>query len=346
MGKVKDEQLFLLIKNYLTVYLPVHRNVSSNTIITYRAVLNQFLNYVANVQGISILAVTSDMFNAKMVNGYLDYISKERNLMPSTRNNRLAALRAFVSYASACKPEYISLSSELSAIKIQKDDLFAKVDYMSEAAVKALFDEPDTTTEIGLRDQFLMIFLYDTGGRIQEILNVKLCDIKLGGTPTVTLFGKGRKVRTVPLMKDTVSHLRNYLNVFHKDAPMLSDEWLFYTKRSGIKSAMSDDAVRIRLQKYAKTARIKCPDVPENVYPHLWRHTRAMHLYQHGMELTLISQWLGHADLKTTLVYAYADTEAKRKAIESAMSGNSLSDSEDIKYTVTDENILKKLYGL
>ncbi|MCD8369594.1 MAG: site-specific integrase [Clostridiales bacterium] len=346
MGKVKDELLFLLIKNYLTVYLPVHRKVSDNTITSYRTAINQFLNYVADTKGISLLAVKSEMFSYEMVSAYPDYISKDLNLSPATRNSRLAAIRAFIAYASACKPEYISLCSELSAIKIQKEDVFAKVDYMSEAAVKALFDEPDTATEIGLRDQFLMIFLYDTGGRIQEVLNVKLNDIKLGGTPTVTLFGKGRKVRTVPLMKDTVSHLRNYLNVFHKGTPMLSDEWLFYTIRKGIKTAISDDAVRIRLQKYADAARMKCPEVPEKVYPHLWRHTRAMHLYQHGMDLTMVSQWLGHSQIKTTEVYAYADTEAKRKAIETAMADNASSPSEDIKYTVTDEEILKRLYGL
>lgn len=292
------------------------------------------------------MSVTFEMLDYEMVNSYLDWLSGTREATPATRNNRLAAIRAFISYASACRPEYISLASELSAIRIQKNDRFAKVDYMSEAAVKTLLEEPDTTTEIGLRDQFLMIFLYDTGARIQEVLDVKICDIKIDKTPTVTLHGKGNKIRVVPLMKDTVKHLQNYMNVFHQGESWLSPEWLFYVERKGVRNVMCDDTARLRIQKYATSARAKCPDVPESVHPHLWRHTRAMHLYQHGMDLTLISQWLGHKQIETTLIYAHADTEAKRKAIEKAMAADAFIGMESANYTVNDEEILKRLYGL
>ncbi len=347
MGKVKDEKLYSLIRDYLMIYLPVQRKASNYTVTTYRTVLNQFLRYVSDHKKVPLRSITADMINSKTVNGYLDSISVDKKFSPATRNNRLAALKAFLEYAAACAPEYIAISSEISAIKFQKSDRFAKVDYMSEAAVKALLAEPDVTTKIGLRDQFLMIFLYDTGARIQEALGVKLCDLKLDDTPTVKLFGKGGKVRIVPLMTDTVKHLRNYLNVFHQDVSLRSDNWLFYVERRGQRNPMSDDAVRIRLQKYADSARLKCPEVPEKVYPHLWRHTRAMHLYQHGMDLTLISQWLGHANVETTLVYAHADTEDKRKAIEKAMMGEDYSETTDEeRYTVNDEAILKQLYGL
>ena len=104
---------------------------------------------------------------------------------------------------------------------------------MSETAVKALLAAPDTRTKMGLRDQFLMIFLYDTGARIQEALNVKICDLRIDKTPTVTLHGKGGKIRVVPLMKDTVQHLHNYMGVFHKGESVFSTEWLFYVERKG-----------------------------------------------------------------------------------------------------------------
>ena len=276
MGKVKDEQLFTLLRDFLLVYLPNQRKASSNTVKAYRTTLNQFLKYTAGQKNIPVLSVTSGMVTYEMVNSYLDWLSAEKNAAPATRNNRLAAIRAFISYATACRPEYISIASGLAAIGIQKNDRFAKVDYMTEEAVKTLLAEPDTRTEIGVRDQFLMIFLYDTGARIQEVLDVKICDIKVDRTPTVMLHGKGKKTRIVPLMKDTVKHLQNYMKVFHP--------------------------ARLRIQKYAASAREKCPDVPLNVHPHLWRHTRAMHLYQHGMDLTLISQWLGHKQLETTLI--------------------------------------------
>ena len=113
-----------------------------------------------------------------------------------------------------------------------------------------------------------MIFLYDTGARIQEVLDVKICDIKVDRTPTVTLHGKGKKTRIVPLMKDTVKHLQNYMKVFHPGETWMSSEWLFYVERKGIRNAMCDDTARLRIQKYAASAREKCPDVPLNVHPH------------------------------------------------------------------------------
>ena len=225
-------------------------------------------------------------------------------------------MRAFVSYAAACRPEYISLSGELSAIKVRKSDRFAKVDYMTEKAVEALRKD------------------------------IRLCDLRLDRMPTAQLFGKGRKIRTVPLMANTVGKLKNYISVFHKRESMLSEKPLFYVERKGQLQPICDDTVRIRIRKYADAAREKCGDVPETVSPHLWRHTRAMHLYQHGMDLTLISQWLGHASLETTLVYAHADTEAKRKAIEKAMGSGTGAPEDSSSYTIDDEDLLKQLYGL
>lgn len=345
MGKVKDEQLFSLLRDFLLIYLPNQRHASSNTVKAYRTAWNQLLKYIAEQKKISMMSVTFEMIRYEMVLAYLDWLSEEKGIGPATRNNRLAAIRAFITYASACRPEYISLSSELAAIKIQKKERFREVDYMSEAAVKALLAAPDTRTKMGLRDQFLMIFLYDTGARIQEALDVKICALRIDKTPTVTLHGKGGKIRVVPLMKDTVQHLDNYMGVFHKGESVFSTEWLFYVERKGSRSAMCDDTARLRIQKYAELARENCPDVPERVHPHLWRHTRAMHLYQHGMDLTMISQWLGHKQVETTLIYAYADTEAKRKAIEKAM-GTGLTGTESVNYTVRDEDMLRRLYGL
>ena len=215
MGKVKDALLFTLIRYFLEVYLSVHRGAGVNTVNTYRAGLNQYLDFVAGKQGISRYAVTASMFSYEMVKEYLQYLTTERKLSPATCNNRLAVIRVFITYASACKPEYIDLKNRLGKIKSKKNDNFGKVDYISEAAVKALMEAPDATTKAGLQDQVLMILLYDTGTRIQEILNLKLCDFKIDKTPTVRLHGKGDKIRIVPLIPETVKHLKNYLSVWH-----------------------------------------------------------------------------------------------------------------------------------
>lgn len=217
---------------------------------------------------------------------------------------------------------------------------------MSEDAVHAILRQPDTHSKKGLRDQFFMILMYDSAARIQEMLDLRICDIKIGRSPTATLFGKGSKIRTIPLMAETIGHFLNYYNVYHPGEDHYSQKTLFYIEQHGIRHPMSDDNVRKFLEKYGNAARKICPEVPGNIHPHLWRHSRAMHLYQHGMDLTLISQWLGHANLETSLVYAHADTEQKRRAIEKSM-GRKVTGGIDIpRYNIDDEETIKKLYGL
>ena len=133
---------------------------------------------------------------------------------------------------------------------------------MSEAAVKVLLEQPNTGTLRGLRDQFMMILLYDTGARIQELLDLKVCDIRLGTTPTAKLTGKGTKVRTVPIMPQTVLHLKNYLSAFQPDEGPYSQESLFYVTRNGVRQKMSDDNVRKLLRSYGEAAKAVSPEIP------------------------------------------------------------------------------------
>lgn len=139
---------------------------------------------------------------------------------------------------------------------------------MSKSAVKALLKTPHTYTKMGLREQFLMIFLYDTGGRIQEVLDV---DLRIDKTPTVTLHGKGDRVRVVPWMKGTVTHLQNYMATFHKGENQFSSGWLFYVERKETRSAMIQrgsifKSMLIWQERPAQMCLIR-------------RYTRAMHLY-------------------------------------------------------------------
>ena len=147
-------------------------------------------------------------------------------------------------------------------------------------------------------------------------------------------------------MTDTVKHLKNFLAAVHPGESILSDSYLFYTIRHGQKGPMCDDTARYRIQKYVAAAQDKCREVPDNPHPHLWRHSRAMHLYQHGMDLERISQWLGHSHLETTLIYAHVDTEDKRKAIEAALGSGAIGEIGVAPYTVDDEELLRRLYGL
>ena len=181
---------------------------------------------------------------------------------------------------------------------------------------------------------------------IHQLTGRLVAELKKGGFSETTIWRCYMPhVGTIENYYEKTNQLK-YLSVMHADERMHSETYLFFTRHKGQKAQMCDDTARFRIQRHVTTAKEKCPDVPDNPHPHMWRHTRAMHLYQHGMDLERISQWLGHNQLETTLIYAHADTEDKRKAIEAALGGGVTGELRDAPYTVDDEEILKKLYGL
>jgi site-specific recombinase XerD len=340
--------LFKLIHDYLKIYLPKQRKLSHHTIRSYREALELLVDFVKIQKGVPLQDVTFEMLTAETITAYLEYLEDERECSVSTRNNRLAAVRAFLEYTADRDVTTAFILNDIKKVPVKKPNKAEAVSYMSMAAITAIVEQTDASSSKGLRDRVFMILMYDTGARIQEMIDINLCDLHLGKTSTVTLHGKGSKIRSVPLMEKTVRHLRKYLSVFHDDVSLSVNIPLFYSEIHGRRNPLSDRRIRYLLKDYGSKAREVCPEVPENVHPHLWRHSRAMHLYQQGMDLTLISQWLGHAHLDTTQMYAHADTEHKRKAIAAATPAdnplNAKLSSE--RFTVSDEDMLKRLSGL
>ena len=345
MGKLSP--LFSLIQSYLTHYLPNERKYSSNTIRAYKKSLDLLFDYIKVKQNVPLAKVTFDMIDRNSLSAFLDYLENERGCSPATRNHRLHSIRAFYVYAAENDISIVAYYEEI--LKVDSAKAPEKlVEHMSEDAVKAILSQADTSTHKGLRDMVIMLFLYKTGARIQEALDVKLRDIQFGKFPIVMLTGKGSKTRSVPLRDNTSEHLKQYIKLFHADESRYSNANLFYVERNAAKKRMSEDNARDFVRKYGILARASCAEVPENVHPHLFRHSCAMSLYQNGMHLTLISQWLGHANFETTLKYARADTEIKRKAIEKAIPLDTpLSEHIDSeRYKVDDDEILRQLCGL
>ena len=348
---VADEILFRLFRDYFKLYLPKMRECSKHTIRSYRTAINSLLDFVKAEKKIGLDEVTLNMLTDKMVVKYLDSL-KENGNSASTRALRLTCIKAFFSYAAEVEPTSVFDAGKITKIEVGKEAKHKLIDYLSEPAIKALLEQPDPTTEKGLRDQFILLMMYDSAARLQEIRSLTLRDIIWDKEVSVTLHGKGNKTRIVPLMKPTVEHLKNYLKVFHpsydRKENAYTDAPLFYVVQHDRNNPISDSAARNLVRGYGDKARSFCPELPDIVHPHLIRHSRAMHLYQHGMDLSLLQQWLGHAQIETTYVYAYADTEHKRKAIEKSTAANNPLRSKNSakRFTVTDEQTLKLLYGL
>ena len=339
--------LFSAIHNFLLMALPKERKCSENTIRSYKKSLELLLDFAKEKTGKPFINLTFDDIDRNIFAAFLDYLETERNCSVSTRNQRFHCIRSFYRYAAQ---EDISNTCYFNEInKVKKAKLHRTlIKHMSETAIQAILTQPDTATYIGKRDAFIMLFLYRTGIRVQELVDIRLKDIRLGNNPALTVCGKGSKIRSVPLRADTVKHLKNYIEAFHPKGSMYSDDHLFFTVRGGDRKRMTEDNVRLLVRKYGLSARENCLEVPENVHPHLFRHSLAMSLYQNGVDLSLISQWLGHSCVETTLIYAHADTEIKRQAIEKAIP----EDSElrpflkAERYSISDEELIKRLCGL
>jgi site-specific recombinase XerD len=348
---VADTILFRLFRDYFTLYLPKIRECSEHTVRSYRRAINSLLDFVKADKKIELDKVTLNMLTDKMIVGYLESLEENGN-GASTRALRLTCIKAFFSYAAEVEPTAVFNAGKIAKIEVGKEAKHKLIDYLSETATKILLEQPDPTTEKGLRDQFFLLLMYDTAARLQEVRGLTLRDIIWDKDVSVTLYGKGSKIRVVPLMKSTVGHLNNYLKVFHPEYNRKENAYvnepLFYIVQHGRRNLISDSAARKLVRGYGDKAKLICPELPEIVHPHLLRHSRAMHLYQHGMDLSLLQQWLGHAQIETTYIYAYADTEHKRKAIEKSTAVNNplRSKISAKRFTVSDEQTLKQLYGL
>jgi len=347
MAKAVENKLFSCVSDYLQSYLPDQRKRSPNTIRAYRKSLELLFDFVKEKKGVKLSSITFDMIDRKTMEAFLSQLVKERNCGISTQNHRLQCIRAFYSYAAEVEITAVSHCDMIKKIRTAAVPQ-PLVPHMSEAAIAALLEQPDKTTIKGLRDFFIMLFLYQTGARVQELLDVRMCDIRFGNANTAVLHGKGGKVRAVPLREMFVEHLREYVSVFHPGEGEYSKQHLIYVLRDGVKKRMTEDNVRHLAHIYGESAKTSCPEVPDNVHPHLFRHSRAMHLYQNGVDLTLVSQWLGHSKLDTTLIYAHADTEHKRKAIAAAIPEESpLSQYVNTeRYYADDDDIFKRFCGL
>jgi site-specific recombinase XerD len=345
MKKLKDNTLFRLIRDFLTVYLPDQRCCSPNTIKSYRETLNQLFDFVTAEKNIPLTEVTFDTLNSQMISDYLIWLEKVCHCSISTRNQRLAGIRSFFKYAGRMNLTVTVFQKDLEKVPFKKTGS-KTVDFMTEKALKIVLAQPDTNTKAGIRDLFFMILMYDTGARNREILDLRVKDFDANSkTPCVHLNGKGNKKRIVPVMAKTVEHFRNYLSLYHPAGSV--ERYLFYTVRNSILMPMSDDNVSRFMKKYGKAAKDICPEVPDNLHPHLFRHSRSIHLYRSGMPLALLSEWLGHAQLETTMIYAYADTEMKREAIQKATGNNNpLVGNDQIPIWKGDDQLIRKLYGL
>lgn len=344
MKKKQSDCFIPYLREFFTVYLPKQRNCSPHTITACRQTWNMLLGFVCALSSKQLEGIAFADLSRASVMKFLDEMEKTRNWTPSTRNHRLGCIRSFFRFAASLEPILVIYLEDLKGIPLKKSpDKSRVLEFMTQDAMTVVLRQPDTSTKMGIRDTFFMVLMYDSAARDCEMLSMRFCDID-PEKRTVYLFGKGSKPRLVPISEDTVRHFRRYAKAFHSSSDGAVP--MFYTIRRNERMPMSDDNVARFIRKYGADAKKLCPDVPDKINPHMFRRTRAMHLYRSGMPLALLAEWLGHVNPETTLIYAYADTEMKRKAIEQAEANAGIRPSVEIGMWDGDEDMIKRLCGL
>lgn len=302
------------LTDFLTLYLSGHKNVSRNTILSYRDTFKLLLKYCQDIKEIPIERITMDTLAADLIVDFLNWLETERKCSISTRNQRLASIHSFFRYVQGEDPTGIYHFQKVIALPIKKVEKTV-VSHLSPEVMKLILEQPDKDTAKGRRDLTLLSLLYDTGARVQELIDIKVRDVILDSPAVILLTGKGKKVRRVPLMNNTVNLLRRYLTENDLEKHWKNQYPLFINNQH---HKLTKEGVSYILNKYVSISRLLSHKVPEHVSPHMLRHSKAMHLLQAGINLIYIRDFLGHVDIKTTEVYARTDTETKRKAIENA----------------------------
>ena len=309
---MKPTDFARLLSGFLTAYLGGQRDASPNTIRSYRDTFVLLLRYLGETKSCVPEKVTLASLDASMIVAFLEHLHTVRGCCARTCNQRLAALHAFARYVQTEEPEHLLAMQRVLAIPARR---FARkpVAYLAAADLGAVLAQPDGASSVGRRDAALLSVLYDTGARCQELLDLSVKDVRLDTPAQIRLTGKGRKTRVVPLMASTVALLCGHLREHGLAGADTADRPVFAGRTGG---HLSRSGIRYLLTKHTQAAARSRPGLPARIGPHTLRHTKAMHMLQAGIPIVIIRDILGHVDMKTTEVYARADLEMKRRALE------------------------------
>lgn len=303
------------LTEFLASYLPGEKGASINTINSYRDTFVLLLQYFKVERNIPAERLVLQHINKDAVTDFLHWIENVRECSPATRNVRLAAIHSFFRYLQYRNPVEIHQWQEVLSIPVKRTEK-PTINYLSVEAVRLILAEPDLATRRGRRDLALLALMYDSGSRVQELIDLSPSMVRLDPPCTVKLIGKGNKARIVPLLEDQTKHLRLYM----KENGLLEPYANLYPLFSNSKrEKLTRAGVNYILKKYADNVRIKNPtQIPDKLSCHSIRHSLAVHLLQAGVNLVYIRDILGHASVQVTEIYAKTDSKLKREAIERA----------------------------
>lgn len=302
-----------LIVSFFRNYLANQKGYAANTIASYSDCIRLLLSYSCERLGVSFDKLGLNTITDDLILDFLDHLEKNRGNAPATRNQRLGAIKTFFRFLALQEPTATAVCERVCAISAKKTE-HKVITPLDNNEIKAILGSAQTRTDTvqGARDQALLLMLYNTGARVQELVDAKIADVRMETPAQICLTGKGRKQRIVPLYDDTIKAIQHYL-MLRKPAGT-EHEALFVNARG---KRFTRFGIGHIVSKYAALAGRTCPSIAStHVTPHTFRHTIALHLIQSGVDISVVKEWLGHADIKTTSLYVDINVEMKRKALE------------------------------
>ncbi|MGC2459462.1 MAG: tyrosine-type recombinase/integrase [Steroidobacteraceae bacterium] len=310
-GRARPNDLGRGLVRFFQEYLPTLRGMSPHTIHSYRDALLLLLRFLGARQRCGIEVLDLSAITADSVGDFLKALERERHNGIVTRNARLAAIHTFARFLATEYPEHLAALQAILGIPFKRGARMAPMEYLEQNEVKALLKAPDQSTSAGRRDHALLALMFNTGARVQELLNLRLCDVRLQPPYQVRLAGKGNRTRICPIWPQTAKLLRQLKEERHGVDDATAP--LFVNCRGG---QLTRYGVRYLLRGYLALAGADVSTITgKRIHPHSLRHTTAIHLLKAGVDFATISQWLGHANLTTTMRYARADVDMKRQAL-------------------------------
>jgi site-specific recombinase XerD len=294
------------IRRFLLEHVVAERNLARNTQASYRDTLCLLLPFLHAATQTPVDRLAIEDLGPAVVRRFLEHLEKNRGCGGATRNQRLGAIHSLAKFIGTRSPEHLAWAIELRAIPFKKTAT-PTLAYLDQPELEAVLQAPNRQTALGTRDFAVLLFLYNTGARVDEAAHLTVGDITWGSSAAVRLVGKGNKTRCCPLWSRTAAVLQAAAG--GRAAP----ESVF---RNRLGRPLTRFGIYQLVRRAVAAASRQLPSLGQKrISPHSLRHTCAVHLLRAGVDINTIRAWLGHVSLDTTHVYAEVDLDMKAKAL-------------------------------
>ena len=336
-----NNRFHYFLSKYLNNYLLESVGLSHNSVKTYGYTFKLLFIFAKEKYNLNPKKITFDTLDKKFILEFSQWLTDIRQSSDRTKNLRIGNIKAFFSYIQTEMPSMVLQAQEI--IQIPKKKIEQKVvDYITPDGIKLILDQPNISTNLGRKHLVILSFMYATGARVQEVVDVTIEDFKYNNSSSVKLVGKGNKARLVPLESEIIMMLEKYIENEKKNRLLYNVSDSLFLNKSGKK--LTRQGISYIVKKYATMAMNENSVlIPKNVHPHTFRHSRAMALLESGIELIYIRDFLGHYSVTTTEIYARVNNESTRQAL---LKVSSQSMTAEVPIWNQDKNLLEFLKGL